>query len=146
MLRTSQCWRGFHWVCQTIWPPPWNISAWLFRFISLDRTSHTSRYIKEWMEDVDWKALTGDISRVGTRGQADAQTSANNLHKFPFYFLVTVTGMLFKNASTAWWKCLWSLWRFWKHFQISAIKDLTDKAASLLNTVSLFNSNITAGL
>ena len=53
------------------------------------------------MEDVDWKDLTGDISRVGTRGQADVQTLANDLHDFPFYFLVTMTGMLFKNASTA---------------------------------------------
>ena len=53
------------------------------------------------MEAVNWKDPSDDSFRVGTRGPADAQKLAKDLHKkkFPFYFLHILIGMLFNHAS-----------------------------------------------
>lgn len=56
---------------------------------------------KEQMEAVSWKDPSDDSSGAGTRGPADAQKLAKDLHtkKFPFYFLQLLIGILFNHAS-----------------------------------------------
>ena len=54
------------------------------------------------MEAVDWKGPPDDFIRVGISGQADAQKLAKDLHKFPFYFLNILAGVLI-NIASGWW-------------------------------------------
>lgn len=54
------------------------------------------------MEAVDWKGPPDEFFRGGISGQADAQKLAKDLHKFPFYFLNMLTGVLI-NIASGWW-------------------------------------------